>query len=184
MIVVAQSQSALDAFHLRLEIEDFLTRESGLVDERRYDEWLALFADDLTYRMPIVRNLAAPAIGSEYLTGPLDVSWFDEGKATLTTRVEQIKTGVHWAEEPLSRTTRLITNVRVVKAEPSVAEARDVEVNCKFLVNRNRTTETEEVLIGRRVDRLRKGETGWTIYHRTVLINQTVLRASSLSFFI
>lgn len=155
-----------------------------MVDERKYDDWLALFADDLAYRMPLVRNLAAPAIATEYMTGALDVSWFDEGKATLATRVAQIKTGVHWAEEPLSRTTRLITNVRIVSALPSFSEANDVEVNCKFLVNRNRTTETDEVLIGRRVDRLRRSADNWLIYQRTVFINQAVLRVNSLSFFI
>ncbi len=31
------------------------------------------------------------------------MNWFDEGKETLTQRVRQILTGVHWAEEPLSR---------------------------------------------------------------------------------
>jgi 3-phenylpropionate/cinnamic acid dioxygenase small subunit len=181
---MASSYSALDAFHLKFEIEEFLTLEAELVDERKYDEWLALFAEDLAYRMPLVRNLAAPAIVNEYLTGALDVSWFDEDKVTLATRVAQIKTGVHWAEEPLSRTTRLITNVRVVNALPSFVEAKDVEVNCKFLINRNRTTETDEVLIGRRVDRLRRGVDNWLIYQRTIFINQTVLRVNSLSFFV
>lgn len=172
------------ALALRLEVEDFLIREADLLDERKYDEWLALFAEDLHYRMPIVRNLAAPAIASEYLTDPLDVSWFDEGKEILTTRVAQIRTGVHWAEEPLSRTSHLVTNVRILSAAPSVEEAQNVEVSCKFLVNRNRNTDTEEYFVGRRVDLLRRDEETWLIYRRTVYINQTILRANSLSFFI
>ena len=182
--LVALSQSKLDAIHLRLEIEEFFTREAELIDARRYDEWLALFTDDLVYRMPLVRNLAASAIANEYLTGSLDVSWFDEGKATLATRIAQIKTGVHWAEEPLSRTTRLVTNVRIINASPSYSAADDVEVSCRFLINRNRTTETDEILIGKRVDRLRRSAEDWSICQRTVFINQTVLRANSLSFFI
>jgi len=177
-------QDKHEVIHLRLAIEDFYSREAELVDTRRYDEWLSLFADDLVYRMPLVRNLQAPAIASEYLTGALDVSWFDEGKGTLATRVAQIKTGVHWAEEPLSRITRLITNVRIINALPSYADAQDVEASSKFLINRNRTTEIDEVLIGRRVDRLRRVEGDWRIFLRTVFINQTVLRANSLSFFV
>jgi 3-phenylpropionate/cinnamic acid dioxygenase small subunit len=182
---VDTTNSRLDAsIRLRLEIEDFLIREADLVDERKYDEWLALFADDLHYRMPIVRNVAAPAIAGEYLTGPLDVSWFDEDKATLVTRVAQIRTGVHWAEEPLSRTSHLITNVRILNAAPSVDDAQDIEASCKFLVNRNRTTNTDETLIGKRVDRIRRVADGWQVYRRTVLINQAILCAGNLSFFV
>jgi 3-phenylpropionate/cinnamic acid dioxygenase small subunit len=178
------TQLKLGALALRLEIEDFLFHEAGLVDDRQYDKWLELFAADLEYRMPLVRNLAAPAIASEYLTGSLDVAWFDEGKETLATRVAQIKTGVHWAEEPLSRTSHLITNVQILSATPSVEDADDVEARCKFLINRNRTTNTEDMLIGKRVDRLRRSGDSWLIYKRTVYINQSVLRSNSLSFFV
>jgi 3-phenylpropionate/cinnamic acid dioxygenase small subunit len=173
-----------DALLLRLQVEEFLTYEASLVDDRRYEEWLALFADDLQYRMPLVRNLAHSRIGQEYLTGALDVSWFDEGKETLATRVAQIRTGIHWAEEPLSRTTRLVTNVQVVSATPTFADATDVEVASKYVVNRNRTTETDDTVIGKRVDHLRRDEQGWLIYRRTVFINQTILLVNSLSFFV
>jgi 3-phenylpropionate/cinnamic acid dioxygenase small subunit len=173
-----------DAIALRYEVEDFLNREADLVDERKFEEWLALFSDDLQYRMPMVRNVAAPAIASEYLSGALDVSWFDEGKETLATRVAQIRTGVHWSEEPLSRTSHLVTNVRIVKATPSVAGAREVEVSCKFLVNRNRNTDTEDTLIGRRADMLRRNGDSWLICRRTLYINQSVLLAGNLSFFV
>jgi hypothetical protein len=69
-----------EAQALRLDVEDFLHAEADLVDDRKFDQWLALFSEDLQYRMPIVRNIAAPSIANEYLSGPLDVSWFDEGK--------------------------------------------------------------------------------------------------------
>ena len=62
----------------------------------------------------------APSIAAEYLTDPLDMSWIDEGKETLATRVAQIKTGVHWAEEPLSRVSHLVTNVRIASATPQL----------------------------------------------------------------
>src|SRR4051795_1265863 len=137
---------------LRAEIDEFLSLEADLVDSRRWDEWLALFSPDLHYRMPIARNLSAQDIGKEYLTGPLDVSWFDEGKETLETRVAQIKTGVHWAEEPLSRTAHLVSNVRIVNASPTVANPEEVTVRSKFLVYRNRNSDEEDTLIGARED--------------------------------
>lgn len=53
------------ALMLRLEIEDFLSYEADLIDQRKFDEWLSILADDLRYRMPLVRNLAAAQIEQE-----------------------------------------------------------------------------------------------------------------------
>jgi len=184
MTMRAAEITKLEAMALRLEVEEFLHYEAELVDDRKYDEWLKLFSDDLHYRMPIVRNLAAANIANEYLSGPLDVSWFDEGKETLKTRVAQIKTGVHWSEEPLSRTAHLVSNVRVLSAVPSASDAQEVEVSCKFLVYRNRNAGEEDTLIGKRIDRLRRNGDTWSICRRTVYITQSVLLANSLSFFV
>ncbi len=35
------------------EVEQFLYREARLLDERRFHEWLELFADDVRYWMPV-----------------------------------------------------------------------------------------------------------------------------------
>ena len=180
----AEAQARLDRLALRAEIEDFFSLEADLVDSRRWDEWLALFSPDLHYRMPIARNLSAHDIGKEYLTGALDVSWFDEDKATLETRVAQIKTGVHWAEEPLSRTAHLVTNVRIVSATPSIGEAQEATVRCKFLVYRNRNSDEEDTLIGTREDVLVRNGGSWLIRKRTIYVTHSVLLASSLSFLV
>jgi 3-phenylpropionate/cinnamic acid dioxygenase small subunit len=169
---------------LRLEVEEFLYYEADLIDQRQFDKWLQLLADDLRYRMPLARNIAVSEIANEHLSEPLSIAWFDEGKETLAIRVAQINTGVHWAEEPLSRTSHLVTNVRVISARPSVPEAQEVEVACKFLVYRHRNSDTEDTLIGRRVDRLRRSADSWLIFERTIFVNQTVLLANSLSFFV
>ena len=42
---------------LAQEIAEFLYREAELLDERRYDEWLELLADDIRYWMPMRRNV-------------------------------------------------------------------------------------------------------------------------------
>jgi len=172
------------ALELRLEIEAFLYEEADLCDERRFEEWLSLFSDDLQYRVPLVRSLEAQDIAKEYLTGPLDASWIDEGKPTLAMRVQQLKTGVHWAEEPLSRVSRLITNVRITEALPSVAQAQEVEASYKFLVYRNRNADIQDTIIGKRVDRLRRAGDSWQIARRTVFLNQPVLLVNTLSFFV
>ena len=42
------------------EIESFLIAEARLLDERRWDEWLALFTDDGWYWVPLEEGQANP----------------------------------------------------------------------------------------------------------------------------
>ena len=120
---------------LRAEVEDFLYLEADLLDERRYREWLDLLAEDISYFMPMRRNVKFGQHAERENTKPGEgISWFDEDKWTLTKRVDQILTGVHYAEEPLSRICHLVTNIRIVTALPSVADAQDVEVSARFVV--------------------------------------------------
>jgi 3-phenylpropionate/cinnamic acid dioxygenase small subunit len=118
------------------------------------------------------------------MTEPLHVSWFDEGKEILSTRVAQIKTGVHWAEEPLSRTAHFVSNVRIVEVSPRDTDPTEVTIRCKFLVYRNRNSDEEDKVFGSREDVLRRHEDSWLIRKRTIYINQSVLLSSSLSFLV
>ena len=68
---------------LKQEIEDFLYREAELLDERRYEEWLALLADDIRYWMPMRRNVKVGEQEREFTRAGHDINWFDEGKDTL-----------------------------------------------------------------------------------------------------
>jgi len=65
---------------LKQEIEDFLYCEADLLDERRYDEWLALLAEDVRYWMPMRRNVKVDDLEREFTREGRDISWFDEGK--------------------------------------------------------------------------------------------------------
>jgi hypothetical protein len=40
---------------LKQQIEEFLYQEAELLDERRYEDWLELLADDVRYWMPMCR---------------------------------------------------------------------------------------------------------------------------------
>ena len=106
-------------YQLREEIEDFLYHEADLLDQRRFKEWLDLLAEDLVYFMPIRRNVKFGQHAERENTRQGEgISWFDEDKWTLGKRVEQILTGVHYAEEPLSRVTHMVSNVRLLDVTP------------------------------------------------------------------
>src|SRR6202522_479675 len=122
-------------YRLKADIEDFYFREADLLDDRRFRDWLDILADDITYFMPIRRNVKFGQHAEHENTRQGEgISWFDEDKWTLTKRVEQILTGVHYAEEPLSRVTHMVSNVRLLTVSPSAEDAQDVTVGCRFLV--------------------------------------------------
>ncbi len=168
---------------LKQEIEEFLYYEADLLDERRYEDWLALVAEDVRYWMPMRRNVKVDDIEREFTREGLDISWFDEGKETLTRRVRQIQTGIHWAEEPVSRISHMVSNVRLLEASPSWVDPVEVTVRCRFLIYRNRVETETDILVGKREDLLRRVDGQWQIARRKIVLDQNVLLTKNLTFF-
>jgi 3-phenylpropionate/cinnamic acid dioxygenase small subunit len=163
---------------LTQEISEFLYREAELLDERCYEEWLDLFTEDARYCMPLRRNVKSVELERENSSDLSGISWFDEGKETLTSRVRQIQTGVHWAEEPLSRVCHIVSNVQIVKtARP------EVTVKSRMLVYRNRLQDETDFFVGKREDVLRKVNGHWKISRRKILLDQNVLLAKNITIF-
>ena len=178
------SDDRLDRLLLTQEIAEFLYAEAELLDERCYDEWLALLADDIRYWMPMRRNVKyGDESGREFTREGEDIAWFDEGKETLTRRVKQIQTGIHWAEEPQSRIAHLVSNVQLLEATPSPDAPREVTAKCRFLVYRNRVETETDFLVGKREDVLRRVADGWQIARRKIILDQNVLLTKNLTFF-
>ena len=179
----AASRDAVNRLLLQQEIEAFLYREANLLDDRRYDEWLALLTEDIRYWVPMRRNVKFGELEREFTRAGQDINWFDEGKETLTQRVRQIQTGVHWAEEPLSRLAHLVTNVEILDADPPGPDAEKVALRCRFIIYRNRVETETDLLVGRREDTLRRVDGEWQIASRQVFLDQNVLLAKNLTFF-
>lgn len=168
---------------LQRELEEFLYREADLLDERRYEDWLALIAEDVRYWMPMRRNVKFGEAEREFTRAGQDINWFDEGKQTLTRRVKQILTGMHWAEEPVSRISHMVSNVRLIEVNPSAAEPHEVTVGCRFLIYRNRVETETDILVGKREDLLRRVDGQWQIARRKIVLDQNVLLTKNLTFF-
>ena len=176
-------ESGIAHLLLKEEISEFLYQEAEILDDRRFTEWLDLLDDDIRYWMPMRRNVKSNEMDREFTRKGQDINWFDEGKDTLERRVNQILTGVHWAEEPLSRIRHLITNVQLLNATPSSSDPSEVSVRCRFLVYRNRVQTETDFLIGKREDTLRKVNGSWKIAERKITLDQNVLLAKNLTFF-
>jgi len=176
--------AALEALLLQREIEAFYYHEAELLDERRYEDWLDLLTDDISYFMPLRRNVKYGSHAAQENTQEgRDAAWFDEGKHTLTQRVRQIATGIHWAEEPLSRIRHLITNVQIAEVSPGKSGAREIDVKSNFLIYRNRIDDETDIFAGQRRDCLRQTGDGWKVARRVILLDQSTLLAKNLTFF-
>jgi 3-phenylpropionate/cinnamic acid dioxygenase small subunit len=169
---------------LTQEIAQFLYTEAEILDERQYDEWLDLLADDIRYWMPMRRNVKYGDTTREFTRETDDINWFDEGKDTLTRRVRQIQTGIHWAEEPRSRITHMVSNVQLLTATSDTVVAGELAVKSRFLIYRNRVETETDVLVGKREDTLRRTGDGWLIARRKIILDQNVLLSKNLTFFI
>ena len=167
---------------LKEEIEEFLHREADLLDGRDFRGWLDLLADDLVYFMPVRRNVKFGEHAEKENTRQGEgISWFDEDKWTLTKRVEQILTGVHYAEEPLSRVSHMVSNIRLLDIRPATDNPSEVTVGCRFLVHQSRVEYEHYTFIGRRTDILRRHGDSWLIARRELILEQNVLLAKNLS---
>ena len=152
----------LPYFELKHQAEEFLYEEAEPLDQRRFDKWLELFTDDQVYFMPIRRNVKfGEHAAHENTREGEDISWFEEDKATLSKRVEQINTGVHWAEEPLSRVCHMVSNIQLVEFRPSVEDAREMVVRSRFLIYQNRVEYESNFFVGKRTDLLRRENGRW-----------------------
>ncbi|MHB8575920.1 MAG: 3-phenylpropionate/cinnamic acid dioxygenase subunit beta [Dehalococcoidia bacterium] len=177
-----ERERLLERLLLQREVEEFLYHEAELLDERRFEEWLALLTEDVRYWMPLRRNVRFGDDGRESTREGQDVAWFDEDKPTLTKRVQQILTGIHWAEEPRSRVCHMVSNVQVAAAEAQ-GEGEEVTVRCRFLIYRNRLQDETDFLVGKREDRLRRVGDSFQIARRAITLDQSVLLAKNLTVF-
>jgi len=168
---------------LQQSIEQFYYQQCDMLDSRDYEGWLATLDERIHYWMPLTRNVQSRSVANEYTRPGMDTAWFDEGIETLRQRVEQLRTGMHWAEEPVSRVSHLVTNVRILDVEQDSDGRRRAQVCSRFLVYQNRL-ETETVLfVGKRDDTLIETEGGWKVIKRSIFLDQSVLLGKALTVF-
>ncbi|MBM7588965.1 3-phenylpropionate/cinnamic acid dioxygenase subunit beta [Brevibacillus fulvus] len=162
---------------VHFEITQFLHREAFLLDSRRFAEWLDLLADDIVYRMPL-RATRENRDGSGIVEA---MTFFEETKTSLTTRVNRLGTTSAWAEDPAPRTRHFVSNL-IVEQMP---DQQLVKARSNFLLKRSRAADlSAEELFGERMDVLRKEKDGWKLVTRTIYPDQTVISMMNLSMFL
>ncbi|BCJ88226.1 3-phenylpropionate/cinnamic acid dioxygenase subunit beta [Effusibacillus dendaii] len=162
---------------LHCHITQFLTRETYLLDHRKYEEWLDMLADDIVYRMPM-------RVTKEAKDGPNlveEMTFFEETKKSLTTRVNRLRTSSAWVDNPAPRQRHFITNILVEQG----SQPNEWQVRSCFLFMRSRGSDIDvEQLFGERLDVIRNANEEWKIASRTIYPDQAVLGVMNLSMFL
>jgi ethylbenzene dioxygenase subunit beta len=140
------------------EAERFLFHEARLLDERRFREWMELFAEDGTYWVP-----ALP--GQE---SPFDqASLFYDDRELMQTRIARLEHPRIHVQTPPSRTAHLIGNVTVEKSD-----APDEYTVMSTVIMVEYRNEKQRIFAGRQNHRLRReGESLRILQKRVDLIN-------------
>src|SRR6266545_4551809 len=87
------------------EIVEFLYHEAELLDTGRFQDWLALMTEDLSYRMP-VRVTRVGRNNSGYSN---EMEIFSDDFSSMRLRIDRLATGSAWAEDPPSRTRHMVS---------------------------------------------------------------------------
>jgi len=116
-------------------IEDFLYAEAALLDEWRLHEWLELLTEDATYEVPSTDTPDGDAKTTLFIIA--------DSAERIRSRVHQLMGKFAWAENPPSRTRRLISNVRIRDIDGDT-----IRVTANFAVYRMRL-ELVDTYIGR-----------------------------------
>jgi benzoate/toluate 1,2-dioxygenase beta subunit len=141
------------------ECEQFLIHEARLLDEGRFDEWLALFTADAWYWVPSQPEQASPRD---------TVSLIYDDRRLLETRVRRLASPRIYSQEPRSRTSRMVANVTI---EQPTSDGTACIVRSKLQVLEYRR-ETQRLFGGTCFHRLVKGENAIRIaWKRVDLVN-------------
>ena len=88
----------------RDEFRRLLEREARLLDQLRYDDWLAMYVPECVYWVPSTPNAGDPRH---------EIAIMFDDRRRLEDRIYRVRTGFAWSQAPASRTVRLISNVEV-----------------------------------------------------------------------
>ncbi len=112
---------------IREQCRMLVHREARLLDQGRFEDWLALYSTQCVYWVP-----ATPGGDPRR-----EVAVAFDDRRRLEDRVFRLRTGHAWSQAPASRTVRLVSNVEVF---PFTETA--VLVRSNFLVSDFRSGET------------------------------------------
>jgi benzoate/toluate 1,2-dioxygenase beta subunit len=131
------------------DVEQFLYKQSELLDTKRWQDWIDLFTPEGIYWMP-----PAP----EYKTWEGQPAIFSEDRNLMTVRMNRVLHPDAWSQRPLWETNHVVSNVSIQK----VANNGDVEVRSRFHMMELRRDDVRH-FAGSYLHSLKKTKNGYAI---------------------
>lgn len=126
------------------DVAAFLYHEARLLDDRRYDDWVDLFADDGRYWVPCNERDVDPV---------RQVQIVYDDVAGLRSRVDRLTSGKQYVQDPPSRTCHVVSNIYV--ADAGGAPDGELTVHSAFTLVEARRQHHKHVFAGTCTHRLR-----------------------------
>ncbi len=161
----ALSSTVRVAAQQRLDLrrcEQFLLHEARLLDDGKFEAWLALFTQEAWYWVPSEPDQADPHE---------TVSLIYDDRRLLETRVRRLSSPRLYSQEPRSRTSRIIGNVTIEDADPLAILPRE-----RVRVGTGCTVRAKFMMIEYRREQQRLF--GGTLTYRLVLADGRIMIAS------
>jgi 3-phenylpropionate/cinnamic acid dioxygenase small subunit len=168
-------------------LERFYFHEARLLDSRQYQQWLQLVDPGIEYVMPARTNRLVNnrergqedmiAVERE-LEGPdsLGCPLREETFIHLAARVERAYKINSWAENPPARTRRLVGNIELLQRD-----GQRWSVISNFHMYFSRPGNTSFIYSGQRRDSLEKGEGGFKLCRREVIMDYADIEVPTLA---
>ena len=154
---------------LRERIERFLFLEADFMDESRFDEWDALWAEQALYWVPCNDDDADPA---------RQVAIIYDDRNGIRDRIARLKSSAAHSQQPRSRMRRLISNIVFDAAQDGV-----IEVLSNFMVAELRHGR-QDLFAGRSIHRLQERSDSFLITYKKVLLLNNDEPIDNLTFLI
>jgi 3-phenylpropionate/cinnamic acid dioxygenase small subunit len=160
------------------EVTRLLYTEAELLDQTRYVDWFnTCIAEDLEYLVPVRTTRERKPGASEFAA---DAYHMRETYNTMMARVNRLLTEHAWAEDPASRTRRVVSNVRIAQGE----DDRLAVKSYLTLYRSQWDTADYDLLVAERVDAMTHHTGQWRISRREVYFTHTVLGTPNLGVFL
>lgn len=161
-----------------LSVLEFLWEEAAVLDSEDLAAWLEMLDEDIRYRMPVCLTRRRHA-NESYETEAMHL---DESFHSLRLRVRRILETPAWANDPVSRTRRIVSTIRVW----TTSESALYRVKSSLLLIRTQDDEYRTDLVtAERTDLIRKLPDGsFRLLDRKIVADQTTIGTHNLAIFL
>lgn len=152
------------------EVELFLFHEAELADANRYEEWLALWTEELLYWVPS---------NNDELDPQRKISIIYDKRTQLEDRIFRLGTKHAYAQRPRSRLTRLVSNIVLEDFD----ESSGGFVSSRFIVAELRN-HVQTLWSGRMRHKLIREGSEWRINEKHVFLLNNDTPVGNMTFII